>query len=55
MYKFKRWYYKNQEKINWFIIGWLSLSFLNSLSRGDYVNAAISGALIAISVALSRN
>jgi len=53
MDSFKFWYFRNQEKISWFITGWLSLSFLNSLSRGDYVNAAISGVLIAINVALS--
>jgi hypothetical protein len=54
MDSFKFWYFRNQEKINWFITGWLSLSFFNSLSRGDYVSAAISGGLIVINVALSR-
>lgn len=50
----RRWYIRNQDKISWFLTGWLSLSFLNSLSRGDYVNAAISGGLLVINIALSR-
>ena len=54
MDRLKFWYFRNQEKINWFITGWLSLSFFNSLSRGDYVNAVISGGLIALNVALSK-
>ena len=47
------WYFRNQEKISWFVTGWLTLSFFNSLGRGDYFNAAIIGGLIALNVALS--
>jgi hypothetical protein len=54
MNNIKLWYFRNQEKINWFITGWLSLSCLSSLSRGDYISAAISGALIVLNVSLSR-
>ena len=53
MNSIKLWYFKNQEKISWFVTGWLTLSFFTSLSRGDYINAVIVGALIALNVALS--
>ena len=54
MNNIKLWYFRNQEKISWFITGWLSLSCLSSVSRGDYINAAISFALIGLNVGLSK-
>lgn len=48
----RTWYLKNQVQITWFIIGWLGLSMISSLAHGDYVNAAISGAIIALNFVL---
>ena len=54
MEKFKFWYLVNQTKITWFLTGWLSLSFLNSLAHGDYVNAAISGGIIWLNLVVNK-
>jgi hypothetical protein len=45
MNSFKNWYVRNQDAITWFIIGWLSLSCINSLAAGNLVWAAISAGL----------
>ena len=45
MSNFRNWYVRNQDAITWFIIGWLSMSCLDSLIRGSYVWAAIQAAI----------
>jgi len=46
MDNFRNWYSRNQDAITWFIIGWLSLSCINSLADGNLIWAAISAGLI---------
>ncbi len=52
MNKIRTWYLHNQHQITWFIIGWLSLSFISSLANGDFVNAAIAGGIILLNFAI---
>lgn len=40
--KFRAWYLRNYEAITWFLIGWLVLSGIYSLGRGDYVTTVIA-------------
>lgn len=53
MDKFRRWYYYNHDKITWFIIGWLALSAVECISRGDYVGAVISGGFAVLNYKLN--
>jgi tetrahydromethanopterin S-methyltransferase subunit C len=46
MSQFRNWYVRNQDAITWFIIGFLSMSMLVSLSNGSYIWAAIDAIII---------
>ena len=46
MGQFRNWYVRNQDAITWFIIGWMSMSCLDSLIRGNYVWAAVQAAIV---------
>lgn len=48
MNKIKQWYLRNYEAITWFLIGVLSLAGLQELSRGEYLSALWSFALVAL-------
>ena len=52
MNTFRRWYICNQDAITWFIIGILSMSCLSSLSKGNYVWAAVDAAIIYVNFKL---
>ena len=45
---FRNWYVRNQDAITWFIIGWLSLSCVDNLARGNYIWAAVDAAIVFI-------
>lgn len=38
---FRDWYIRNQDRITWFLIGWLCWGGLDQFSRGHYGWAAI--------------
>jgi len=42
MNKFRQWYTNNSNEITWFLIGLLVSGGIDSLARGNYVNAALS-------------
>lgn len=42
MDRFRLWYFKNYSQITWFMIGFLIAAALNSLSQGNYTDAAFS-------------
>ena len=42
MNKFRKWYLTNSHEITWFLIGLLTATGIDSLARGDYINAGIS-------------
>jgi hypothetical protein len=37
----RNWYIRNQDRITWFIVGWLSFASLDNLVNGDYIWAAV--------------
>jgi hypothetical protein len=45
---------RNYTEIPWFLIGFLTFAGLQDLSRGDYVQAAISFILVALNFSLAR-
>lgn len=47
MNSFRDWYVRNQDAITWFLIGVLTASMVEQLSRGDYFWAAVSAVLAA--------
>jgi len=44
--KFSEWFSKNSTYITWWIIGWMSFAFFESIGRGQYVMALIDAGLI---------
>ena len=46
MNDFRNWYIRNQDAITWFLIGWLAMGCIDSLSRGQYGWAALDVVLI---------
>lgn len=54
MNKFRQWYLTYYTEITWFIIGFLIAAGLNSLSHGDYGDAAFSLVLAFANYYLSR-
>lgn len=40
--KFREWYMTNANEITWFLIGFLIAGGIESLSKGHYVDAALS-------------
>ena len=52
--KFRQWYLRNQKEITWFLTGWLSLSAFQALARGNYFDAALCVAFVALNVSLDR-
>jgi hypothetical protein len=52
MSQFRNWYVRNQDAINWFIIGWLTLSCLESLVKGDFIWAAVYAVIAYVNVKL---
>jgi hypothetical protein len=52
MNKIRTWYLQHRQQITWFILGWLTLSFISSLANGDFVNASIAGGLILLNVVI---
>jgi len=54
MSDFLYWLHKNNERITWFIIGIMTGQGLRELAMGDYNNAAISFAIVALNVFLSK-
>jgi len=45
MNRVKLFFYKYRSEINWFLMGWLTLSGFHSLAQGDYTGVAISWGL----------
>lgn len=45
MDKFLNWYNENFTEISWFIVGWLSMSCIEQLSRGNWVAALFDAGL----------
>lgn len=54
MNQIKQWYLRNYTEITWFLIGFLTFAGLQDLSRGDYVQAAISFVLVALNWSLAK-
>jgi hypothetical protein len=54
MNKFRDWYMRNQAAITWFIIGFLTLSIIENVSRQEYVWAVVQAVLIWINYKLSN-
>lgn len=54
MYKFRRWYLTYWVEITWFIIGWLAMSMIEAISRGQWTNALIDAVLIYVNYAMSK-
>jgi hypothetical protein len=54
MENFRLWYLRNATEITWFIIGWMTISGLDSLAKGDYVNMCISWSLAGVNYMLYR-
>ena len=54
MNQIRTWYVRNQTEITWFLIGVLTLTGLEELSRGDYAQAAISFGLVALNYAFRK-
>jgi hypothetical protein len=54
MNKFRDWYVRNQDAITWFIIGFLTLSIIENVSRQEYVWAVVQAVLIWINYKLSN-
>jgi hypothetical protein len=52
MNKIKQFFYRYRTEINWFLMGWLTLSGLHSLAQGDYLGAAFSWGLAYINFKL---
>ena len=46
MSQFRNWYVRNQDAITWFIIGFLSMSLINSLANGNWIWAAVESLII---------
>lgn len=42
MKNLKLWYVRNQDKISWFIIGWLMSMSIAELIEGNYIFAAVN-------------
>lgn len=40
--QFRDWYFKNQNEITWFLIGFLIAAAINSFSIGEYADSAFS-------------
>ena len=53
MNKVKQWYVINQDAITWFIIGWVSLSCINSLAKGSYGWAIFDAIIVYVNYKLS--
>lgn len=54
MEKIRQWYLRNYEAITWFLIGFLTLAGLQELSRGEYLSALISFALVVVNYAFLK-
>jgi hypothetical protein len=54
MNKFRQWYLTNQKQITWFVVGWLSLSALQNLVKGQYTYALVDVVLISLNVMLNK-
>jgi hypothetical protein len=48
------WFRRNQNEITWFIIGWLSLSTVDALGRGDWFFVLINSVLIWVNLQLNK-
>jgi hypothetical protein len=46
MSEFRNWWFRNQDSISWFIIGWLSFAAFDNLIREHYLWAAIDAVVI---------
>jgi hypothetical protein len=54
MNSIRAFFLRNQKEITWFLIGFLTLSGLEDLGRGNYVGAAISFVLVYINYAVNK-
>lgn len=54
MTKFRNWYMTYWVEITWFLIGWLAMSMVDALSRGQWTSALIDGLLIYVNYAMSK-
>ena len=52
MNKFSEWYHNHDTEITWWLLGWLTWGFLDTLARGSYGYAALNAILIAINYIL---
>ena len=55
MNAFGEWWSRNDERIIWFIIGWLGMACLEAFSRGNWISVFIDGALIALNYSIWKN
>lgn len=54
MNSIKAFFLRNQKEITWFLIGFLTLSGLQDLGRGDYLGAAISFGLVWLNYSINK-
>ena len=54
MDNFRYWWYKNNERITWFLIGWLTLQGFDAANRGDWSGAAINWGVAVINYFLNK-
>ena len=54
MNSIKAFFLRNQKEITWFLIGFLTVSGLQDLGRGDYLGAAISFGLVWLNYSINK-
>ena len=54
MTSFRDWLVRNQYKITWFLMGWLSLSCINNLAKGNFGWALFDALMVVINYKLEH-
>ena len=54
MNSIRAFFLRNQKEITWFLIGFMTLSGLEDIGRGNYVGAAISFGLVWLNYVINR-
>jgi hypothetical protein len=54
MSNFRNWYVRNQDMITGFIMGWLCMSCIDNISRGNYIWAALEAGLVYVNYKMGR-
>lgn len=50
--KFGDWFHENHTPISWFVIGWLTMAFVEQFSKGHYESSIIDAILIWVNYSL---